>query len=103
MRWLGCCLLLAGCLRARATVVHPTDHERSRGDSGSTIARLAPASNDPTVDSKAFRPLKNTTKLLPKLQRTDLDRLRDDEPQQILQDLIMAAKAVAKFAGVKVS
>jgi hypothetical protein len=27
-------------------VVHPTDHERSSGDRGSTIARLAPATSD---------------------------------------------------------
>jgi hypothetical protein len=28
MRWLACFVLLAGCVRARATVVHPTDTER---------------------------------------------------------------------------
>jgi hypothetical protein len=59
---------------------------------------------DPTVDSRAFRQLKKTTTLLQRLPRKDLERLRGaDEPQQILQDLIMAARAVAKFAGVKVS
>lgn len=46
MRWLACCLLLAGCLRARTTVVHVTDHERSSGDDGSTIARTLPAANE---------------------------------------------------------
>lgn len=45
MRWLVCCVLLTGCLRARATVVHPTDHVRdSSGNGGSTIARTNPAS-----------------------------------------------------------
>lgn len=44
MRWLACCVLLAGCLRARATVVHPTEHERSsNGLGGTAIARTAPA------------------------------------------------------------
>jgi hypothetical protein len=48
MRWLACFLLLAGCLRARATVVHPTDLERSSGGSGShtTIAREAPQARE---------------------------------------------------------
>lgn len=44
MRRLAVCFLLTGCLRARATVVHPTDHERSSsGTGGSTIARIDPA------------------------------------------------------------
>jgi hypothetical protein len=40
MRWLACVVLLAGCLRARATAIHPTELERSSGGSGGqTIAR----------------------------------------------------------------
>lgn len=46
MRWLVCCIALAGCVRVRATVVHPTEHAReSSGASGSTIARTAPATD----------------------------------------------------------
>ena len=40
MRWLACVVLLAGCLRARATVVHPTDVEHSsHSGPDTTIAR----------------------------------------------------------------
>ncbi len=47
MRWLACCVLLAGCLRARATVVHSTGHEGgSRGLGDSAIARTAPAADE---------------------------------------------------------
>jgi hypothetical protein len=35
MRWLACVILLAGCLRARATAVHPTGIERVNGGPGS--------------------------------------------------------------------
>ena len=46
MRWFLCLVLVGGCLRARATVVHPTDHERDSGASGSTIARTLPAASE---------------------------------------------------------
>ncbi|MEO8707000.1 MAG: hypothetical protein ABI867_43635 [Kofleriaceae bacterium] len=47
MRWLVCCVLLAGCLRARATVIHPTELERSGGaGTHTTIARTAPATRE---------------------------------------------------------
>jgi hypothetical protein len=40
MRWLACVVFLAGCLRARATAIHPTEIERSTsGSGGKTIAR----------------------------------------------------------------
>jgi hypothetical protein len=44
MRSIVCLVLLAGCLRARATVVHPTNLERSHNSSGAdpVIARQAP-------------------------------------------------------------
>jgi hypothetical protein len=45
MRWLACfvVVLAAGCLRARATVVHATDLERSHSSGSTTaIAREAP-------------------------------------------------------------
>jgi hypothetical protein len=58
---------------------------------------------DPTVDSPTFRQLQKTATLLQRFPTKDLDRLRaTDKPQQILQDLIMAARAVAKAAGLKV-
>jgi hypothetical protein len=46
MRWLACCLLLVGCVRARGTLVHATEHERTSGASGSTIARTLPATDE---------------------------------------------------------
>jgi len=50
---IGCA---GGCLRARATVVHPTDHERaSSGAGGSTIARL-PAVDQPPVPAPSGVP-----------------------------------------------
>lgn len=59
---------------------------------------------DPTVDSRTFRQLKNTATLLKRFPTKDLDRLRDTaQPQQILEDLISAARALAKAAGLKVS
>lgn len=59
---------------------------------------------DPTADSRTFRQLKKTVKLLQRFPTKDLDRLRDaDKPQQILQDLFMAARSLAKAAGVKLS
>lgn len=54
MRWLACCLLLTGCLRARATVVHATDHERdSTSTGGSTIARTNPAIEPPAAPDES--------------------------------------------------
>jgi hypothetical protein len=56
MRWLACSVLLAGCLRARATVVHPTELVRTSSDSGSTtaIARTTPAASEvPQVDDSS--------------------------------------------------
>jgi hypothetical protein len=47
MRWVACLVLLAGCLRARATVVHQTGVEHTSGGSGSTIARVDPAREVP--------------------------------------------------------
>ena len=57
MRWLACCLLLVGCLRARATAIYPSEHERSSGGPavGGSIARTDPANaitqpaNDPSA------------------------------------------------------
>lgn len=57
---------------------------------------------DPTADSRTFRQLKQTVKLLQRFPTKDLDRLRDPGPQQILQDLLAAARTVAKTAGVRV-
>lgn len=53
MRWLACCLLLAGCLRARGTVIHPTGYERTSGASGGTIARTLPATTEDTPPADA--------------------------------------------------
>ena len=48
MRRLVCVvLLLSGCLRARATVVHPTDIERSSGGGGSSTTIARGSSNTP--------------------------------------------------------
>ncbi len=47
MRWLACFVMLAGCLRARATIVHETGVERTSGGKGSTIARVDPAREVP--------------------------------------------------------
>lgn len=56
---------------------------------------------DPTADSKTFRHLKKTVKLLQRFPTKDLDRLRDAEPQRILQELLTAARTMAKTAGLK--
>jgi hypothetical protein len=59
---------------------------------------------DPTADSRAFRKLKETTKLLQRLPNKELQRLRDSEkPRLILQELFAALKDVAKAAGVNLS
>lgn len=59
---------------------------------------------DPTADSRAFRKLKQTTTLLQRLPRKELERLRDSEkPQLILRDLFAAVRDVAKAAGIKLS
>ena len=57
---------------------------------------------DPTADSKTFRQLKKTVKLLQGFPSRELGRLRDPEPQRILQELLLAARTLAKTAGVKV-
>jgi len=51
MRWLACVVLLAGCLRARATVVHPTDVERSSNSAGTSIARETSETPEETAAS----------------------------------------------------
>jgi len=56
---------------------------------------------DPTADSKTFRHLERTVKLLQRFPTKDLVRLRDPEPQRILQELLTAARTVAKTAGLK--
>ena len=57
MRWLAAFVLLAGCVRARVTAVHPTqaEHTASGAGSGMTIARTAPASevSNPPADTSA--------------------------------------------------
>ena len=52
MRWLACICLLAGCLRARATAVHPTELERSTSSSpGTAIARETSETPDASSSS----------------------------------------------------
>jgi len=52
MRWIAVFVLLAGCVRARMTVVHPTNVERTSGGRGATIARVDPAGTaDPVHDA----------------------------------------------------
>jgi hypothetical protein len=59
---------------------------------------------DPTADSASFRKLKDTTNLLKKLPKKDLQRLRDDEQTLvILKELYSTIKDVAKAAGVKLA
>jgi hypothetical protein len=54
MKWLACVVLLAGCLRARATVVHPTELSRSNPTGpGTSIAR---ASSESPQDLDAETP-----------------------------------------------
>ena len=67
----------------------------------SAMALLGQA--DPAANSKTFRQLKKTVKLLQRFPTKDLDRFGEAEPQRILRDLIAAARAVANTAGVKVS
>jgi len=56
---------------------------------------------DPTADSRAFRKLKQTTTLLQRLPRKELERLRDsDKPKSILRELFVAVRTVAKTAGI---
>jgi hypothetical protein len=71
-------------------------------DADSAMAIVGKA--DPTADSGAFRKLKQTTTLLQRLPRKELERLRDSEkPQVILRDLFAAVRDVAKAAGIKLS
>jgi hypothetical protein len=56
---------------------------------------------DPTADSRTFQKLKEATTLLQHLKSKDLERLTEDKPQQLLQELFTAIKAAAKAAGVK--
>jgi hypothetical protein len=58
---------------------------------------------DPTVDSRAFKKVKETTTLLQHLENKELARLQDEKARRILQDLFSAVKDVAKAAGVKLS
>jgi hypothetical protein len=56
MRWIGLVLYLlclVGCLRARATVVHPTGLERTTSGGGETIARGASVPEMETPDANA--------------------------------------------------
>jgi len=56
---------------------------------------------DPTADSKTFQKLKEATTILQHLQGQELERLKEDKPQQLLKELHTAIKAAAKAAGVK--
>ena len=56
---------------------------------------------DPTANSRTFQKLKEATLLLQHLNNKDLERLKEDKPQQLLQGLFTAIKAAAKAAGVK--
>lgn len=57
---------------------------------------------DPTAASSVFRRLKQTTRLLQRIQKPDLDRLRENEKSQIiLRELFSAVKEAAKAAAVK--
>lgn len=58
---------------------------------------------DPTVDSRTFKKLKETTTLLQHLENKELARLQDEKARRILQELFAAVKDVAKAAGVKLS
>jgi hypothetical protein len=58
---------------------------------------------DPTVDSRAFKKLKEATTILQHLENKELARLQDEKARRILQDLFAAVKNVAKAAGVKLS
>ena len=53
MRWLVGLVFLAGCLRARTTVVHLTDVERSSGGRGSVIARVDPTRETPQAPEQS--------------------------------------------------
>jgi len=71
MRWLACVVLLTGCLRARATVVHPTELERSsHSNSDTSIARTpsetpeapetaTPSSNLGSIELGVMFPFRN--------------------------------------------
>ncbi len=69
--------------------------------SGVGDAMAVVGKTDPTADSRTFHKLKETTALLQHLQNKDLERLKEEKPQQILQELFLAIKAAAKAAGVK--
>jgi hypothetical protein len=58
---------------------------------------------DPTADSSTFRKLKEATSLLQGLKSKELERLHEDKPRLILQELFRALKDAAKAAGVKLS
>jgi len=58
---------------------------------------------DPTADSRTFQKLKEATHLLQNLQSKDLERLREEKPHKLLQELFAAIKEAAKAAGVKLS
>ncbi len=58
---------------------------------------------DPTADSRTFQKLKEATILLQHLQGKELERLREEKPRLLLQDLFTAVQAAAKAAGFKLS
>jgi hypothetical protein len=58
---------------------------------------------DPTADSRTFQKLKEVTELLKHLQKKDMERLREEKPRKLLQELFAAIKEAAKATGVKLS
>jgi len=53
MRWFVGLVFLAGCVRARTTVVHLTDVERTSGGRGSVIARVDPTQQQPEAPQQS--------------------------------------------------
>lgn len=57
---------------------------------------------DPTANSTTFKKLKEATRLLLRLQGSDLEKLRENQKTQaILRDLFQAVSDAAKTAGLK--
>lgn len=106
MRWLACVVLLAGCLRARATVVHPTELERSSGSGpNTTIAREAsetpetatPSSNIGSVELGVLIPFRNNrdsarVHIAPGL------RIFNSDAKTVLAGVAVGADFVNRFA-----
>lgn len=81
-------------------IKHPTAHKALK-KTGIDDAMAVVGKADPTADSKTFQKLKEATTILQHLENHEIERLKEDKPQQLLKELYTALRTAAKAAGVK--